>query len=126
MRDYIIRVGAAPLITVTGTGLVDTKINSEGLLRLFTKFSTPENYPLYGIRNTSCMLLRTLPNTLLIIHTYVLTSLCIIYGAGVPGVKMVNVECTYYINVQVKRKVVIMGSYNVHVPCLIQYSSQAT
>ena len=41
-------------ITVAGTGLVDTKIkttkiNSEGLLRLFTKFSTPENYPLYGI-----------------------------------------------------------------------------
>ena len=52
-RDYIIRVGAAPLITVAGTGLVytkikTTKINSEGLLRLFTKFSTPENYPLYG------------------------------------------------------------------------------
>ena len=40
-------------ITVAGTGLVDTKIkttkiNSEGLLRLFTKFSTAENYPLYG------------------------------------------------------------------------------
>ena len=35
------------------TGLVDTKIkttkiNYEGLLRLFTKFSTLENYPLYG------------------------------------------------------------------------------
>ena len=29
--------------------LVDTKINSEGFLRLFTKFSTPENYPLHGI-----------------------------------------------------------------------------
>ena len=25
-----------------------TKINSEGLLRLFMKFSIPENYPLYG------------------------------------------------------------------------------
>ena len=49
VHDYIIWVGAAPLITVAGTGLVDTKINSEGLLRLFTKFSTPENYPLYGI-----------------------------------------------------------------------------
>ena len=53
-RDYIIRFGAVPLITVAGTGLVDTKIkttriNSEGLLRLFTNFSTPENYPLYGI-----------------------------------------------------------------------------
>ena len=31
------------------TGPVDTEINSEGLLRLFTKFSTPVNYPLYGI-----------------------------------------------------------------------------
>ena len=45
--------GRSP-VQPTGTGLVDTnikttKINSEGLLRLFTKFSTPENYPLYGI-----------------------------------------------------------------------------
>ena len=31
------------------TKIKTTKFNSEGLLRLFTKFSTPENYPLYGI-----------------------------------------------------------------------------
>ena len=51
------RVGAVTLITVTApvpvwpvdTEIKTTKINSEGLLRLFTKFSTPENYPLYGI-----------------------------------------------------------------------------
>ena len=30
------------------TKIKTTKINSEGLLRLFTKFSTPENYLLYG------------------------------------------------------------------------------
>ena len=64
-RDYIIQgwrdaayyghcVG---IYRYRSTGLVDTKIkttkiNSDGFLRLFTKFSTPENYPLYGTMAT--------------------------------------------------------------------------
>ena len=36
-------------IQCTLTKIKTTKINSDGLLLLFTKFSTPENYPLYGM-----------------------------------------------------------------------------
>ena len=34
---------------VAVTKIKITKIDSEGLFQLFTKFSTPENYPPYGI-----------------------------------------------------------------------------
>ena len=37
------------LVQVAVTKIKTTKISSEGLLRLFTKFSTPENYQPYGI-----------------------------------------------------------------------------
>ena len=40
---------AAPRRVPLDTKIKTTKFNSEGLLRLFTKFSTPENYPLYGM-----------------------------------------------------------------------------
>ena len=50
-----VRVGARGATCLLGRQVMKiktTKINSEGLFRLFMKFSTPKNYPLYGIIQT--------------------------------------------------------------------------
>ena len=43
-----VKVGARSAARLAVTKIKTMKINSEGLFRLFTKFSTLENYPPYG------------------------------------------------------------------------------